>query len=65
MIEITEYAPARTLPSGILIVFPKYLDAEVSFGGLGKELRSLDKKGLEITPSKFYNGVLNLKIKRS
>jgi len=41
------YAPARTLPSGIMVVFPKHMDAQVSFGSFGEELRNLDKKGME------------------
>lgn len=41
------YSPARTLPSGIMVVFPKYMDAQVSFGSFGEELRSLDTKGMQ------------------
>ncbi|MEK7096319.1 MAG: hypothetical protein AAB896_03460 [Patescibacteria group bacterium] len=40
-------APARTLPSGIVVVFPKSMDAQVSFGGFGEELKKLDEKGLK------------------
>lgn len=43
-----QYAPARTLPSGIMVIFPKTMDAQVSFGSFGEELKRLDGKGLNL-----------------
>ena len=37
-------APARTLPSGIVVIFPKTMDAQATFGEFGKELKELDQK---------------------
>src|SRR5579862_4026107 len=39
-------AHPRTLPSGIVVIFPKNMDAQVSFGEFGEELRKLNEKGL-------------------
>jgi len=37
-------APPRTLPSGVIVVFPKSLDKHVSFGEFGDVLKALDTK---------------------
>lgn len=41
-------APARQLPSGIAIAFPKDLDPHVSFGEFGEALKSLESKATEL-----------------
>jgi hypothetical protein len=42
-------APPRTLPSGIVVIFPKNLDSHATFGDFGSELRALDVKAGQFT----------------
>jgi len=46
-------SPPRTLPSGIVVSFPTYMDAHVSFGEFGEELKKLNEKGLKFAGETF------------
>lgn len=46
--ENSSLASPRVLPSGIVILFPKELDANVTFGEFGKELKELDNRAKEL-----------------
>jgi hypothetical protein len=43
-----DMAPPRTLPSGVVVIFPKSLDVSVSFGEFGNELKQLDQKAVKL-----------------
>ena len=47
--DMQAMALPRTLPSGVVVIFPKSLDIHVSFGEFGQVLKALDKKAEDLT----------------